>query len=111
MRSYFKFENWWLQTEGFLDRIKEWWRSFDCEGRPDFILAFQLKTLKIELRECSKSAQGNLALQKENIVNQFAEFEEVQDQRALGEEEIHSKAKLLLRVWRLHGDRDQGLVG
>ena len=30
MRSYFKFENWWLQTEGFLDRVKEWWSSIVC---------------------------------------------------------------------------------
>ena len=28
------------KTEGFLDRVKEWWMSFDCEGWPDFILAF-----------------------------------------------------------------------
>uniref|UniRef100_A0A0V0HAJ5 Putative ovule protein n=1 Tax=Solanum chacoense TaxID=4108 RepID=A0A0V0HAJ5_SOLCH len=62
VRSYFKFENWWLQIEGFLDRVKEWWTSFDCEGRTDFILAFKLKALKIKLREWSKSAQGNLAL-------------------------------------------------
>ncbi|WMV15422.1 hypothetical protein MTR67_008807 [Solanum verrucosum] len=83
VRSYFKFESWWLLSEGFLDRVKEWWRSFDCEGRPYFILAFKLKALKVKLREWSKSAQGNLALQKQNIVNQLAEFEKVQDQRAL----------------------------
>ncbi|WMV07496.1 hypothetical protein MTR67_000881 [Solanum verrucosum] len=75
---------------------KRWWRSFDCEGRLDFILAFKLKALKVKLREWSKSAQGNSALQKQNIVNQLAEFEEVQDQRTLGEEEIHSKAELKL---------------
>lgn len=61
VRSYFKFENWWLQTEGFLDRVKEWWSSIVCEGRPDFILAFKLKALKDKLREWSKTSQGNLA--------------------------------------------------
>nr|XP_009762741.1 PREDICTED: uncharacterized protein LOC104214730 [Nicotiana sylvestris] len=28
VKSYFKFENWWLHTEGFKDRIEEWWNSF-----------------------------------------------------------------------------------
>ncbi|KAH0688906.1 hypothetical protein KY289_016264 [Solanum tuberosum] len=69
-KSYFKFENWCLHTEGFLERVKEW----------DF----------------SKSGQGNLALQKQSILGQLAELEETQDQRILNEEEIHSKAELLL---------------
>ncbi|WMV55555.1 hypothetical protein MTR67_048940 [Solanum verrucosum] len=34
-KSYFKFENWWLGTEGFIDIIKGWWNSFSYEGRPD----------------------------------------------------------------------------
>lgn len=41
-KSYFKFEGWWLETEGFNERIKDWWTSFEFEGRPDFILASKL---------------------------------------------------------------------
>lgn len=101
MRSYFKFENWWLQTEGFLDRVKEWWSSIVCEGRPDFILAFKLKALKDKLREWSKTSQGNLASQKQSVLNQIAELEEVQDQRALHEDEIQLKADLLVEFENL----------
>ena len=46
VKSYFKFENWWLHTEGFFERVKEWWISITCEGRPDFIIAFKLNILK-----------------------------------------------------------------
>lgn len=36
-KSYFKFEGWWLETEGFEERIRNWWTSFDFEG--DLILS------------------------------------------------------------------------
>ncbi|WMV43213.1 hypothetical protein MTR67_036598 [Solanum verrucosum] len=75
-RSYFKFENWWLQTKGFLDRVKMWWNSIVCEGRPDFILAFKLRALKDKLKEWAKTSNGNLAMQKQNILAKLAELEE-----------------------------------
>ena len=34
--SYFKFENMWLQEEGFLDKIKEWSQNYSIRGSPDF---------------------------------------------------------------------------
>ncbi|XP_070007559.1 uncharacterized protein [Nicotiana sylvestris] len=49
-KSYFKFENWWLNVEGFEDRIREWWGSFEFSGRPDYILACKLKALKGKLK-------------------------------------------------------------
>jgi len=55
VRSYFKFENWWLQANGFKDRIKGWWESFTCEGRPDFILAFKLNALKEKLKRMEQN--------------------------------------------------------
>ncbi|WMV46336.1 hypothetical protein MTR67_039721 [Solanum verrucosum] len=30
--SYFKFENWWLQTENFKEMVKNWWDSFNVRG-------------------------------------------------------------------------------
>lgn len=66
VKSYFKFKNWWLQIEGFQSRIKHGWNSFNCEGRPDFILAFKLKALKAKLKEWSKTLQGNPEMQKLN---------------------------------------------
>ncbi|XP_049387323.1 uncharacterized protein LOC125851597 [Solanum stenotomum] len=35
-KNYFKFENWWLGTAGFNDRIKEWWNSFSFKVMADF---------------------------------------------------------------------------
>lgn len=38
-KSYFKFENLWLDARGFIDRLKDWWDSFCCTGRSDYILS------------------------------------------------------------------------
>ncbi|KAG5575637.1 hypothetical protein H5410_055771 [Solanum commersonii] len=42
-----------LQCEDFSERIKNWWKSFYCTGRSDYILTFKLKTLKKKLKEWS----------------------------------------------------------
>ncbi|XP_019242559.1 PREDICTED: uncharacterized protein LOC109222690, partial [Nicotiana attenuata] len=96
VKSYFKFENWWLQAEGFKERIEEWWNSFFYEGRPDFILVSKLQALKTKLKEWSRTLQGNLALQKASVLSQLAEIEGIHDQRSLTEEEILSKNSLSL---------------
>jgi hypothetical protein len=29
---YFKFENMWLQSEGFVEQVKTWWGSYNYQG-------------------------------------------------------------------------------
>lgn len=36
-KSYFKFENWCLEVEGFKDKVKDWWNSFPNNGRPSYV--------------------------------------------------------------------------
>jgi len=36
---YFKFENMWLKSEGFVDQVKTWWKSYNFQGFPSFVLA------------------------------------------------------------------------
>ena len=45
----FKFENMWLKTEGFVERIKNWWSAYTFMGSPSFILANKLKALKEDI--------------------------------------------------------------
>ena len=37
--SAFKIENMWLQAEGFVDRVQQWWVGYSFTGSPSFILA------------------------------------------------------------------------
>ncbi|KAG5589142.1 hypothetical protein H5410_039656, partial [Solanum commersonii] len=92
--SYFKFENWWLQTENFKEMVKIWWDSSIFRGKPDFILASKLKYLKGKLKEWNRTRQGNLGLQKQSILNQLADLERIQDQRQLTDDESYLRAVL-----------------
>lgn len=49
-KSYFKFENWWLNVQSFKDLIQNWWNGFVVEGCPDFKVSLKLKMLKAETR-------------------------------------------------------------
>lgn len=68
-KSYFKFENWWPNTEGLTDRVKAWRSSFNFWGKPDCILACKLKALKCKLKEWSREEKGNLSLQNSGKQN------------------------------------------
>ncbi|WMV44404.1 hypothetical protein MTR67_037789 [Solanum verrucosum] len=94
--SYFKFENWWLHTEGFNAKVRDWWESFNYTGRPDYVLMAKLKALKGKLKEWRKTIQGNLKMQKANVLKQLADLEEIQEHRALEEREIASRLALTM---------------
>ncbi|KAG5599414.1 hypothetical protein H5410_030784 [Solanum commersonii] len=93
-KSYFKFENWWLEVEGFRERVKEWWNSFPNTGRPSYNLANKLKLLKKELTQWSKSHRLNWKKKKEGILLQISSWETLQDQRALSDDELLQKSHL-----------------
>lgn len=95
-KSYFKFENWWLETEGFTDRVRNWWTSFIFEGRPDYILACKLKALKGRLKEWSQSNYGNVEIRKNLILHQISELDAIQQLRGLNEEQKIKRANLFM---------------
>lgn len=59
-RSPFRFENMWLLSEGFVERVGEWWNSYPVMGKPSFILAKKLKLLKEDLRKWNCELFGRL---------------------------------------------------
>lgn len=67
-KSYFKFENWWLEVEGFTERVEGWWNSFQIEGRPDYVLAYKLKGLKTKLKQWNANNYGSLKVKKSAIL-------------------------------------------
>ena len=45
-KSPFRFENMWLKTAGFTDRVHSWWNRYFSSGTPSYVLANKLKALK-----------------------------------------------------------------
>lgn len=87
-RVVFQFENWWLEVDGFKARMEECCSSFQTEGRSDNILACKLKSLKVKLKEWNANNYGNLKIKKIELLNQLSMLEDLQELRALTEDEF-----------------------
>ena len=48
-KSPFRFENMWLKTDGFVDRVDSWWNRHSFSGTPSYVFAKKLKALKEDL--------------------------------------------------------------
>jgi alpha-amylase/alpha-mannosidase (GH57 family) len=59
-KSPFRFENMWLKVEGFSNRVKQWWDSYNYDGSPSIILAKKLKTLKSDLQRWNEKDFGDV---------------------------------------------------
>ncbi|WMV20014.1 hypothetical protein MTR67_013399 [Solanum verrucosum] len=101
-KSYFKFEKWWLNVEGFRDKVNEWWGSFNVTGSLDFILASKLSFLKKKLKEWSKENRGNWRVRKEHLLEQIGRLEDIQEHRALTDDEQLLKAHIAMEYEEIH---------
>ncbi|KAG5624592.1 hypothetical protein H5410_009810 [Solanum commersonii] len=95
-KTYFKFENWWLEVEGFKQKVKAWWLSFPNMGKPAFNLANKLKLLKKELMRWSRSNEGDWKHKKEMILQQLKSREAIQENRSLTDDELVQKTHLAM---------------
>uniref|UniRef100_A0A2N9EUT4 Uncharacterized protein n=1 Tax=Fagus sylvatica TaxID=28930 RepID=A0A2N9EUT4_FAGSY len=59
-KSPFRFENMWLQDEGFVDRVDAWWSNYLFCGPPSLVLARKLKALKEDLKKWNYHEFGNV---------------------------------------------------
>ncbi|XP_042980834.1 uncharacterized protein LOC122310767 [Carya illinoinensis] len=94
----FKFENMWLKSEGFVDRVKQWWSSYQFQDTPSFILASKLKALKRDLRVWNVESFDNVGENKKIKLLEIQEFERLQAVHPLSQEELVRKAKLIADV-------------
>jgi hypothetical protein len=59
-KRYFKFDNMWLKSEGFVESVKQWWSSDHFHGTPSYILAWKLKAFKSDLKASNEVEFGQL---------------------------------------------------
>ena len=48
-KSPFRFENMWLKSDGFVDRVDSWWNCHSFLGTPSYVFAKKLKVLKEDI--------------------------------------------------------------
>ncbi|KAG5521621.1 hypothetical protein RHGRI_033999 [Rhododendron griersonianum] len=86
----FRFKNMWLLSEGFADRVGEWWGSYSIMGTPSFVLAKKLELLKEDLCKWNSEVFGRLEFRKGKVIDDIRHWdgEESEEQvRVLTEEE------------------------
>ena len=48
-KSPFRFENMWLKSDGFVDRVNSWWNRHSFSGTLSYVFAKKLKALKEDI--------------------------------------------------------------
>lgn len=98
--SYFKFENMWLQHDGFIDKVKEWWQSYNVNGSPDYILAQKLKHLKRDISKWNKEEYGKVEVRASKALDELLILEQATEGRMKTLEVKYQILNLKLEIQR-----------
>ncbi|KAG7969632.1 hypothetical protein I3843_07G040700 [Carya illinoinensis] len=100
-RRSFRFENMWLKSEGFVDKVRHWWSSYQFHDTPSFILAGKLKTLKNDLKLWNSQSFGDVGEQKQTMTEEIQNFDRITEDRVLTLEELSRKIDLVSELERI----------
>ncbi|RVW38098.1 hypothetical protein CK203_095113 [Vitis vinifera] len=90
-KNPFRFENMWLRVDGFMDKIKEWWQSYNFRGKPSFVLVKKLQALKYDLKMWNKGTLGNVSARKDAALEKLNYWDSLERLGSLSEEDRSSQ--------------------
>ncbi|KAF3642556.1 hypothetical protein FXO37_22454 [Capsicum annuum] len=99
--SYFKFENIWLQQDGFIDLVKQGWQSYAVNGSPDFILSQKLKTLQRDLVTWNRQVFGKVSSRTSKVLEEILILEWATDGRLPTQPEKNKLLQLKIEIQQL----------
>ena len=67
-KSPFRFENMWLKSDGFVDRVNSWWNHHSFLGTPSYVFAKKLKALKEDIIQWNRQEFGNVGRRKKELL-------------------------------------------
>jgi hypothetical protein len=83
----FKFENMWFKADGFVDKVRLWWSSYQFQGSPSFIFAQKLKALKVDLKRWNEQKFGNVETLKKARTEEFSALDRLEEEHGLAPKE------------------------
>ena len=101
--SPFRFENMWLEEEGFKDQVKNWWRSFNFTKALNIFLDAKLRALKVALKIWNKEVFDFIEAKKGEAFSQVVYWDEKEKISALNLEECEARneARVSYKTWVL----------
>jgi hypothetical protein len=92
---YFKFENMWLKSDGFVEQVQRWWETYEFHGFPSYVLANKLKALKVDLKKWNVDVFGDVGKKKNELLEGIRELECIDEDQELVEEERVRKIDMI----------------
>ena len=93
-KSPFRFENMWLKTERFVDKVQSWWNRHSFVGTPSFVLAKKFKALKKDIVQWNRREFGNVEQQKKQLLEELKILDAKEGDLGLTNGEIRYRADL-----------------
>ena len=97
-KSPFRFENMWLKTDGFKNRVHSLWNRYSFSGTPSFVLAKKLKALKEDLIQWNRSKFGNVEHQREDLLEALKLLDAKEWEVGLSEVELGERVLLRSQI-------------
>jgi hypothetical protein len=100
-RRPFRFENMWLKADGFLERVRNWWGSYQFSGTASYVLANKLKALKGDLKKWNEDEFGHVTMKKNMMMADLRELDLVEETRPLSVDEKSKKELTIVELDKL----------
>ena len=97
-KSPFRFENMWLKTDGFVDRVASWWNRHSFSGTPSFVFARKLKVLKEDIIQWNRQEFGNIGHRKKELLGALELLDAKEGVLGLTKMEINERNGVRLQV-------------
>lgn len=99
----FKFENMWLKSEGFKEKVKGWWYNVKFRGSSSFILVEKLKALKPSLKVWNMFVFGKVVDSKRDALKRLTDLEIIESSRSLLPLKLFLKKEMVedFRKWAM----------